>query len=150
MLKINKKASTVLTIVLAIIFMAALVYFYFAVPRLVPQLLDLKGLGDISRIVPVASAYAVLVLATVADLLVIMFALSILRGEVFTDGNVAILRRLSWCALLVSVPFALLTVWFYLSSALAFVSFFAGICMRMVKNAFEEAVAIKNENDYTI
>ncbi len=150
MLKINKKASTVLTLVLASVFMAALVYFYFAVPSLVPKLLNLKELGDISTVVPVAASYVILVLATLADLLVILLALSILRGEVFTDGNVAILRRLSWCAMLASIPFGILTVWFYLSGAVAFVAFFAGICMRVVKNAFEEAVAIKSENDFTI
>jgi hypothetical protein len=150
MLKINKKASTVITVVLASLFMAALVCLYFMLPSLVPKMLDLKGYGDVSASVPLIAAYVILALATVSDLLVLMLAVSVLKGEVFTDGNVAILRRLSWCVILAAGPFALLTVWFTLSAAVGFVALFVGICLRVVKNAFEEAAAIKAENDFTI
>ena len=75
---------------------------------------------------------------------------AIRRGEVFCPSNVARIRAVSWGCIAASVLFAALTPSFYLSGAVAFIAFFVGLCLRVVKNAFEEAVALKEENDFTI
>ncbi len=72
-------------------------------------------------------------------------------GKVFIAGNVRWLRVLSWCCIaagLVYLAGALagnLVLW-VLAAAAAFV----GLMLRVVKNVFAQAVALKEENDYTI
>ena len=70
--------------------------------------------------------------------------------NVFCAANVRCLRILSWCCLFAGLVF-LLGVWFspmvaILSGAAAFV----GLILRVVKNVFAQAVALKEENDSTI
>jgi len=73
------------------------------------------------------------------------------REQVFTAGNVRCLRIISWCCfaagaiLLVGCLFVSLNL-----IILAVLAAFFGIVIRVVKNLFEAAVALKDENDFTI
>lgn len=72
------------------------------------------------------------------------------NGEVFVDANVRDMRRTSWCCLGVSVLCAL-AMPFYLSlSMVAVMAGFMGLIVRIVKNAFEQAVSMKDELDFTV
>ena len=65
------------------------------------------------------------------------------KGEVFVPENVAALRRISWCCAAVFIcyrPFAVL----------AAAAGFMALLVRVLKNAFAQAVRMKNELDYTI
>ena len=71
-------------------------------------------------------------------------------GHVFTEGNVMALRHISWCCFLVAViclgfGFAYLP-FFFVAVAAAFM----GLILRVIKNVFEQALILKEENDYTI
>lgn len=72
-------------------------------------------------------------------------------GEVFTPQNVTALRRISWCCagaaafcfptgIIVYLPFV------FLGCAAGFMA----LIVRVLKNAFEQAVKMKNELDLTI
>jgi len=73
------------------------------------------------------------------------------REEVFTSGNVRYLRIISWCCFAAGA--ILLVGCFFVSINLVIVAVLAaffGIVIRVVKNLFAAAVALKDENDYTI
>ena len=76
---------------------------------------------------------------------------AIRKEEVFTAGNVRCLRIISWCCFGAGAILLVGTV--FLSNDLiiiAVLAAFFGIVMRVVKNLFAAAVALKAENDYTI
>jgi len=73
------------------------------------------------------------------------------REQVFTVGNVRYLRVISWCCFAAGA--ILLGASFFVNInliILAVLAAFFGIVIRVVKNLFAAAVALKNENDYTI
>lgn len=71
-------------------------------------------------------------------------------GQVFTAGNVAALRIISWCCFAAALV-CLCYSWAYLPFFfIAVAAAFVGLILRVVKNVFEQAVELKEENDYTI
>ncbi len=97
-----------------------------------------------------AIGYGILVIAALADVLLIRLLWQVRRGNVFISTNVTLLRGLSWCCLLAGALFLWLGLFFLLSYAVAFVAVLVGLCLRVVKNAFAEAIEIKSENDLTV
>ncbi|MDR2487074.1 MAG: DUF2975 domain-containing protein [Clostridiales Family XIII bacterium] len=73
------------------------------------------------------------------------------QGLVFVERNVRLLRRISWCCF---ACFAILVVGgFYVSIVFVFlgvIAGFFGLILRVVKNVIQAAVALKDENDFTI
>ena len=94
-------------------------------------------------------AYLILADVAACDTVLLSLLLAIRREEVFSSANVARIRAVSWGCIAAAFLFAALAPKFYVS-AVAFIAFFVGLCLRIVKNAFEEAVALKEENDFTI
>lgn len=75
---------------------------------------------------------------------------NIRRSEVFIATNVTYLRALSWCCFLSAVIFAVSAAYYIIFLFLALGMAFMGLILRVVKNAFERAVLLQEENDYTI
>ena len=70
--------------------------------------------------------------------------------KVFIEKNVKYLRAISWCSFAVS-GILFLSGFYYLSFLIvAVAAAFFGLILRVVKNVIEQAVIIKNENDFTI
>ncbi|MBR0444455.1 MAG: DUF2975 domain-containing protein [Clostridia bacterium] len=75
---------------------------------------------------------------------------NISREEVFTEGNVRHLRAVSWCCLgaacicLVCSPVCL--PFLFIAGAAGFMA----LIVRIVKNVFQQAIAMKSELDLTI
>ena len=73
------------------------------------------------------------------------------QGQVFVPQTVQALRRISWCcvgAALLCLPAGVLL---YLPFAfLGIAAGFMALLVRVLKNAFEQAVRMKDELDYTI
>lgn len=75
------------------------------------------------------------------------------KGVVFAAENVRHMRRVSWCCFVVSVLCVLgaFTVGSpLLELVLAGAAAFMGLIVRIVKNAFEQAISMKDELDFTI
>lgn len=75
---------------------------------------------------------------------------NIKRGEVFTESNVRQMRGMSWCcagAALICLASALYYLPFLLVGLAAG---FTGLVVRVVKNVFQQAIAMKSELDLTI
>lgn len=145
----NNRSSLTLSLVLAILFFVGLVACAFVLPTYVDAL-ENRGDSFIQYDMVEGIGYGVLLLAAVADVLLLRLLWQVRRGNVFTATNVALLRGLSWCCLLAGALFLWLGVFFLVSFAVAFVAVLVGLCLRVVKNAFAEAILIKEENDYTV
>ena len=75
---------------------------------------------------------------------------NISHEKLFINKNVSYLRIISWCCFIeaaVFIYFSCLKV-FALMIVLAFA--FLGLVLRIVKNVFQQAVSLREENDYTI
>ena len=72
------------------------------------------------------------------------------KGDVFTETNVERLRRISWCCVW-AAAICLASTLYYRPFLFVFVAAgFMGLIVRVVKNAFQQAVAMKNELDLTV
>ena len=76
--------------------------------------------------------------------------LNINKNEIFIRQNVMILRVLSWCCFLVAAEYILLGHEYMAMLLFAFAAFFFGLILRVIKNIFDKAIEIREENDYTI
>ena len=73
------------------------------------------------------------------------------NGQVFVEENVTALRRISWCCAGAAVLCLVAVVICYRPFAvLAVAAGFMALLVRVLKNAFAQAVRMKNELDYTI
>jgi len=75
---------------------------------------------------------------------------NIRRGEIFDEKNVRLLRILSWCSFLVAAILLVSGFYYILFVFIAIFAALLGLILRVIKNVFEQAIAIKQENDYTI
>ena len=75
---------------------------------------------------------------------------NIRRGEVFIEKNIKLLRALSWCSFAVSVILFISGFYYILFVVIAICAAFLGLILRVIKNVFEQALIIKEENDFTI
>lgn len=74
-----------------------------------------------------------------------------IRNEiVFTAQNCQHLRVISWCCLLAAIPFTVFGFWRFISFVVALAAGFFGLILRVLKNVFDKAVELQEENDYTI
>ncbi len=96
--------------------------------------------------------YAILALVLFADICLVLVLNNVRRGSIFTDRSVQYLRLISWASVLAGAAAVPLCVFLRLPSllCLAFIGFFLGAVLRVVKNVIEEGTAIKEENDGTI
>ena len=73
------------------------------------------------------------------------------RGAVFVPANVTALRRIGWCCLLAGALCLPTGFIVYLPFAfLGCAALFMALIVRVIKNAFAQAVRMKNELDLTI
>ena len=95
-------------------------------------------------------SYCALLICVTANILLFRLLLLVSRGEVFTVSSVGLIRGVSWCCFFLGLVFFCFALLFTLMLVLAFVAVFLGMCLRVVKNAIEEATRIKSENDLTV
>lgn len=149
--KISKNASTTLSLIccgigfLGLVGAAGLLaYLWFHGDRY------MFGEGTAAPLMAVRY-FLLLIPVGVADGFLVRLLLLVRRHQVFTDKAVAYLRTISWCCF-IEAGLCLITArpFFPVHYAAAFAAGFLGLVLRVVKNVIEEAVALKNENDFTI
>lgn len=75
---------------------------------------------------------------------------NIRKEKPFVQNNVRYLRRISYCCFAVSVIFIYFSFHRPIGFVIVFAAAFFGLILRVVKNCFEQAVAIREENDFTV
>ena len=157
MLKISRKHSVYLSLCIAAVFFVLLLACAALLPLIVSPLVAyanesslLPPLFPASQAPMLILAYLVVATMMLADVLLVVLLLHVKREEVFCARAVSLIRRISWCCFLLGVWFAAIGVWFQLSLVAAVAALFLGLCLRVVKNVIEQAIAIKEENDFTV
>ena len=155
--KISKNLSTFLSLGLTVFFFFVCVAGLFVLPSLTDMLINLPDnignraqITQLGRTLSLISAYGIVLDMMLADIFVFRLLRLVRKGAVFTDRAVSMLRGISWCTIGLCIPFGYLGLHFQLSWVACLAALFLGICLRVCKNAFEEATAIKQENDLTI
>lgn len=157
MFKISRKLSTILSLIIAVFFFVCCIAGLFILPKLTEILINTPdNIGNRSEItqlgrnVALICAYAIVADMIAADIQLFFILLSVRKGQVFTNRTVSLIRGVSWCCLGLCIPFGILGIYFQLAWIVCLLAVFLGICLRVCKNAFEEATQIKQENDLTV
>lgn len=157
MLKINRKLSVTISIVLTALMFCGTVALAFFMPSFIEYLLKLPdrhgallNLLPAQKVIVYAAAYAEL--ALMAAGLAMLFALLLLvkKGRVFTRPAVELIRYISWCLIFMGFIMMALAFCTLLAVIAGAAVLFVGLAIRVVKNVIEEAVYIKEENDLTV
>lgn len=75
---------------------------------------------------------------------------NIKRGEVFIEANVRHMRAISWCCVWAAAICLVSTAYYLPFGFVAAAAGFMALIVRIVKNAFQQAIAMKDELDLTI
>lgn len=157
MLKVSKNFSLGLSLFIAGIFLLCCVAGLFIMPGLAQILIDTpdnignrQEISQLGRTLVLIASYGILADLITADLLLINLLMLVKKRLVFTEQSVSMIRGVSWCCLLLCALFCFLGLYFQLAFIVALCALFLGICLRVCKNAFEEAISIKEENELTV
>ena len=123
-----------------------------AVPFVIPVLARYFGYEE-ARVAPTA---IILLLSGLCSLFILwqlkaMFK-TLLGGNPFTESNVSALRRCSVASFLIAIFFvAKIVFWLTIASAIIVIIFsLLGLFCLTLKDVFKQAVAYKEENDWTV
>ncbi len=157
MLKIPKKASLIISIILSVIFLAGCIVGFFVMPYLIKNFLITRSLiadralmSDFETFFVHALGYFILILAVEADIMLLFLLVRVKNNLIFSAISVSLIRWVSWCCIIIGILFGFMGLYFQLALAVCFAAIFLGICLRVVKNVLEEATLIKSENDLTV
>lgn len=75
---------------------------------------------------------------------------SIKAGQVFTAENICRMRVVSWCCAAVALVCLAAGLWYLPFFIGAMAAAFMALIVRIVKNAFQQAMLMKDELDYTV
>ena len=150
----NKSRSIKLSYILVKCVMGVMVILAIFIPYMVRWYDGIStggGIIDTSVFVPLCvTLYLSWVVGMVCLVALNRLISNIDKDLVFITDNTKCLRVISWCCIVVGMFFAVFGLWRSLGFLVSFVALFFGLILRVLKNVFEEAVALKEENDYTI
>ena len=157
MLRNSNKVSTVISMILTGLLFLALCALALCLPMVVTSMIDtVDNIGDrasitaTERALVLTNAYAMVLVAFIADVLLFFLLRKVLRSQVFSDSAVRLIASVSWCCFAEALLFLLIGGFFQLAFGVAIAACCLGVCLRVVKNVIAEATRIKSENDYTI
>ncbi len=149
----NKDKSIILSSVIIKCVYAAIAVCCAAAPFLVKMYDERVSLPmwGVSVFVPlIVTLYLAVPPALTAMVCLDLLLRNIQKGEPFINKNVKYLRIISYCCFAEAVVFIYFAVLRPFAFAIVFAAAFMGVILRVVKNCFEQAVAIREENDFTI
>lgn len=150
-IKWSKDNSILLSKVCVWVFLAAAVLCAAAFPGFLDGIVRRRGLEPaFGRICVTVSFYSLLVPTAIALWNLYRLLANISREEVFVEDNVRCLRILSWACYLAAAICLASSAYYIPFLFLTALTGFMGLILRVVKNVFAEAVALKQESDYTI
>ena len=75
---------------------------------------------------------------------------NIRSGQIFEHDNVNCLRVISYSCFIIAVIAAVMIYWRILAFVVVVAFGFVGLLLRVLKNVFEQAVLLREENDLTV
>lgn len=151
----NKDKSIVLSQILVKIGYVFVAVCVIAAPRLVEvyeTILESRNLPSMHTPLLI-TIYACVLPEGTALVCLDMLLRNIKKSRTFVSQNVKLLRILSFCCFGVAGVFVYFSVYYPyrpFTFLIVFATAFLGIILRVVKNCFQQAIAIRKENDFTI
>lgn len=138
-------ASIAVTVILLILVAVAVVM----LPRIMEVYSRMCGGIDVTSLMIALYISSVPGVICIISLLKLLF--NIRKNEIFVKQNVLLLQILSYCCLFVGIEYIAICYSRYISMIfIGFSAIFIGIILRVIKNVFDKAIEIREENDYTI
>ena len=120
---------------------------------LVPQIArwyDMYSNKDSIFIQFVVIVYLAMIPAAIILFLLNKLLSNIKNKRMFEKENVNILRVISYCCFIIAALAAVMIYWRLLAFVVVAAFGFVGLLLRVLKNVFEQAVIIREENDLTV
>lgn len=144
----KKKLSLYASIVMTALVTALIIIAVIILPALISLYENLRGGIDCRDLM--TALYISALPGLVCTVALMKLLLNICKDEIFTGTNVTILRILSYCCIFVGVEYLVFAHRYISMLLIAFVALFFGLILRVIKNVFEKAIIIREENDFTI
>jgi hypothetical protein len=145
---VGRHTSVILSKILSFVIFALLIAALFLIPAIVNYLFG-KSESTFKTVTTVL-LYASVPPAFAADLFLVRLLRNIEKDDVFIPANVRLLRRISWCCFVVGAIYLAGGYFFKAAFVVSFAAFFIFLILRVIKNVFEAACALKEDQDYTI
>ncbi len=142
--KISLYASMLVTAFLFVFIIAACLL----LPKILEIYSDFRGGLNCTDLMIALYASAVPGLVCCMSLLKLLF--NIKKEEIFVLKNVKILQLLSYCCIFVGIEYIVFGRKYISMLFFAFAALFIGLILRVIKNVFDKAIELREENDYTI
>ncbi len=146
----TKEQSINLTIALIISLTVAFAILIFAAPVIAPWYGDLSGKGEVGAKVLLAVFYICSPAAGTVIVSGLKLLFNLKKGEFFTKENTLYIRRMSISCLGVVAPCTFGCFWFYGFIPITVSALFMFLILRIVKNIFQYATELKEENDLVV
>lgn len=79
-----------------------------------------------------------------------MLLKNISLNKIFIKQNVSLIRVCSWCCIAIGIICFVSGIYYFPFFIISVFSVFMGLILRIIKNIFERAIIIKEENEFTI
>ena len=142
--KVSLYASMTVTAILALFIVAACIF----LPSILKIFSEFRGGIDCTYLMIALYASALPGLVCCISLLKLLFNIN--KDEIFVRKNVTILRLISYCCIFVGIEYIIFGNKYISMLFFAFAALFIGLILRVIKNVFDKAIEIREENDYTI
>ena len=147
----NKYKSSIVSIIATFVFTAFVVAAAITLPLLIKIYLgDAYETMTATKIALFVCLYGAAVMSLFISYLLLRILFNVRKNVVFDRINVKYCRYISWCCFAICAFFFALGFFIPFSFVIASASGFIGLVVRVVKNLFNEAVDIKEENDLTV
>ncbi|MCM1165009.1 MAG: DUF2975 domain-containing protein [Lachnospiraceae bacterium] len=147
----NKDKSIILSQILIKICYVGIVVCGIIAPKLVELYTAKAGEGGAELYTPLLATLMCCVPPGIIALVCLDVLLwNIQKNKAFVAQNVMLLRSISYCCFCVAVIFVYFSILRPFAFAIVFAAGFFGIILRVVKNCFQQAIALREENDFTI
>lgn len=146
----NGRRSMMLSKISTLIFLCVLIGTAVSAPWLMRWFLSLREGLENTESYFLVTIYTGCVPAAVLLISLYRLLCRIEAGQVFIRKNVECLRRISWSCFMGAVICAVSAFYYIPWAFVAVAAAFMGLIVRVVKNVLAQAVALKDENDFTV
>ena len=145
----RRNVSMLASIIVTTMLLALVVVAVFMIPQIMQVYSKMRGGIDVTSLMVALYISSIPGLICTLSLLKLLF--NIRKNEIFVKQNVTILQVLSYCCLFVGIEYIAICYSRYIAMIfVGFAAIFIGIILRVIKNVFDKAIEIREENDYTI
>ena len=145
----RRNVSMLASIIVTTKLLALVVVAVFMLPQIMQVYSIMRGGIHVTSLMVALYISSIPGLICTLSLLKLLF--NIRKNEIFVKQNVTILQVLSYCCLFVGIEYIAICYSRYIAMIfVGFAAIFIGIILRVIKNVFDKAIEIREENDYTI